>query len=180
MQLKNLNNLLNTWGKYVVQQSRTYLSKSRKNNTKKLYDSLDYEILTSDKFVSLTFLMEQYGMYVDQGVKGANPNIIDEWTKGRRKGIQKAPNSPFSYKTKYPPSQPLSEWAKSRNFRLRDEKGRFTKGNYKSIGYVLSKFIYAQGIAPSLFFTKAYNNSIKRYADELANSLGDDFITNLR
>jgi len=182
VQLKNLNNLLNTWGKYVVQQSRTYLTKAKKNNTKNLYDSLDYEIILTDEFARLIFSMEDYGAYQDAGVFGADPSLVKD---GKQKGeitnsVLLGNKTRFSYTNTRPPSDTIAQWAKARNFRLRDEKGRFAKGNYKSIGFVLSRSIYAQGIAPSLFFTKAYNNSVARYADALANNLGDDFITNLR
>lgn len=181
MQLKNLNNLLNTWGKYVIQQSRTYLTKAKKNNTKKLYDSLDYEITLTDEFAQLTFLMEDYGAYQDAGVFGADPTLVkDGIQKGQTtNSVLLGNKSRFSYTTKRPPSDTIAQWAKARNFRLRDEKGRFAKGNYKSIGFVLSRSIFAQGIAPSLFFTKAYNNSVARYADKLADDLGNDFLNNL-
>lgn len=181
MRLKNLNNLFNTWGKYVVQQSRTYLTKGNNNNTKKLYDSLDYEIEISENFAKLIFSMEDYAAYQDAGVFGADPSLV-------KNGVQKGQNvksvllgnkSRFSYTNKYPPSTDIATWAKSKNIRLRDERGRFVKGNYKSIGYVLSKYIFAQGIKPTLFFTKAYNNSVDRYANELGNALGNDFLQNL-
>lgn len=181
MRLKNLNNLLNTWGKYVVQQSRTYLTKGKRNNTKKLYDSLDYDIEVSENFAKLNFYMEDYGSYQDAGVFGADPSMI-------KNGVQKGEvtnsvllgdKSRFSYTTKQPPPKSIGDWAKSRNFRLRDEKGRFAKGDYKTIGYVLSKTIFAQGIKPSLFFTKAYNNAMDRYANKLSDALGNDFLQNL-
>lgn len=180
MQLKNLNILLNQWGKYVVQQSRSRLTKGKKNVDKNLYNSIKYQLQNNNKGAILFFEMLSYGKFQDQGVKGKDPSIIDRWTKGRLKGKQKAPNSPFSYKTKMPPSTPLGEWAKKRNIRLRNDKGQFVRGNYKSIGYVLSKFIYAQGIKPSLFFTKSLETSRKRYSNELAKALAKDIEDNLK
>ena len=180
MQLKNLNILLNQWGKYVVQQSRSRLTKGKKNVDKNLYNSIKYNLESNQKGSTLFFEMLDYGKFQDQGVKGKDPSIIDKWTKGRLKGKQKAPNSPFSYKSKMPPSTPLANWAKKRGIRLRNDKGQFVRGNYKSIGYVLSKFIYAQGIKPSLFFTKSLETSRKRYSNELAKALAKDIEDNIK
>ena len=44
MQLKETREALNNFGKFVVQQARTRLTKGRKNVSKNLYNSLDYKI----------------------------------------------------------------------------------------------------------------------------------------
>ena len=79
-----------------------------------------------------------------------------------------------SYTTKMPPVKPLSEWAKKRGIRLRDEKGRFKKGNYNSIGYLISRKIYKEGIKPSLFFTKPFEQAFKKHPNELVENFGLD------
>ena len=70
MELKEVNKRLNEFGKYVVQQARTRLSKSKKNNTKELYNSLYYWIEETEQGSKIRFEMEDYGMYQDLGVKG--------------------------------------------------------------------------------------------------------------
>ncbi len=40
--LKNVQQELNRFDKYVIQQSRTNLTKGKKNSSKALYNSLDY------------------------------------------------------------------------------------------------------------------------------------------
>jgi hypothetical protein len=53
------------------------------------------------------------------------------WIRGS--GTKKRYNTIFDeYTNKKPPMQPLADWAKARNIRLRDEKGRYKKGNYKT------------------------------------------------
>ena len=67
------------------------------------------------KGFSIVFNLGKYGAFVDQGVRGADPSIIDRWTAmEKRTGVQKAPLSRFSFKSKYPPIKPLSEWAKKK------------------------------------------------------------------
>ena len=51
--------------------------------------------------------------------------------------------------------QPLMQWAKRKNIRFRDEKGRFAKGNYRTIGFWLQKRIFAQGLKTNLIFLKS-------------------------
>ena len=76
-----------------------------------IIDSLDKKISPNANGLIVSFLMEDYGKFLDQGVKGADPSSV---VKGR----QKAPNSDFSFKSKKPPMQPLANWAKLKKIRL--------------------------------------------------------------
>lgn len=167
MQLKEVNKTLNKFGKYVVSQSRANLTRGKKNNTKNLWDSINYTLDQTSSGPRLYFEMDDYGMFQDQGVRGKKPDLV-------KNGKQKAPNSKFSFKNKMPPLKPLIQWAKSKNIRLRDSKGKFKKGSYQTIGFILQKRIFAQGIKPSLFFTKPFAKEFKNLPPELANSFGID------
>jgi hypothetical protein len=149
---------LDDFKKYVIQQARTNLTKGKKNVDKKLYNSLQGFLDESPAGFRLYFEMEDYGMFQDKGVSGK----------------KKKYDTPFSYKNKKPPIGPLAEWAKKRNIRLRDEQGRFKKGNYNTIGFLISRSIFEKGIKPSLFFTKPFERAIKRLPEDLANAFGDD------
>ena len=94
MQLKETREALNNFGKFVVQQARTRLTKGRKNVSKKLYNSLDYKINATQDSISVIFEMEDYGKFQDQGVSG----------------IKKKYNTPFSFKSKMPPSKAFSQF----------------------------------------------------------------------
>jgi len=149
--LNNVKDSLNKFAKYVVQQSRTNLTKGKKNVSKSLYNSIDYDLTVSPNSFSLSFIMDEYGMYQDKGVSGT----------------EKKYNTPFKYTNKMPPIKPLADWAKFKNIRLRDAKGKFAKGNYKTIGFLISRSIYRKGIKPSLFFTKPFERSFKNLPDEV-------------
>ena len=148
--------LLEKYKNYVIQQARANLSKGRNNVSKTLYNSIKGEIVTENNFAIVGFRMEQYGQFMDEGVKGAFPSMV-------KNGKQKAPNSRFMFTNKRPPAGPIAEWAKKRGIRLRDEKGKFKKGNYKTLGFIIANRIYAQGIKPTLFFTKPYEAGFKKY-----------------
>ena len=163
MELKKTREALEAFKKFVIQQARTRLSKNNKNISKKLYDSLDGIIKVTPNAIQVQFLMEEYGLYQDKGVSGT----------------QKKYNTPYSYKSKMPPIKPLAEWAKTKNIRLRDEKGKYKKGNYNTIGYLIARSIYRKGIKPSLFFTKPFEQGFKKLPEELAKTFAldiDDFL----
>ncbi len=191
MQYLNFTALLDSWARFLISEAKNNLVKKGKGEGK-LYNSMKFTTIPTDYGFNMQVLMEGYAKFVDQGVKGADPNIITEWTKNRGKegsksvrkkpiiGKQKAPRSPYSYTNKYPPAETIASWAKKKNFRLRDDKGRFAKGGYKSIGYVLSKFIFAQGMAPSMFLTDALNESLKIYSQGITENLAIDIFNNIK
>ena len=168
MDLKNASDVVKRFRNYVVQQSRSNLTRMGKNNTNSLYNSIKGTILKDKNYFLVGFQMMDYGQFMDQGVKGAFPSLV----KG---GVQKAPFSPFQFKNKMPPRQPLIEWAKSRGMKLRDKEGKFKKGGYNTLGFLLQRSIYAQGIKPSLFFTKPFEAGFKKYINtDLMKAFGDD------
>lgn len=159
MDLKETKEALNKFAKYVIQQSRSNLTRNNKNYTKSLYDSLKSEVNVGQNSFSLSFIMDEYGVFQDKGVSGT----------------EKKYNTPFSYKQKMPPIKPLADWAKFRNIRLRNAKGQFAKGNYNTIGFLIARSIYKKGIKPSLFFTKPFERAFDNLPDELVKAFGLDF-----
>ena len=159
MQLNNKNTkeYLNAFAKYVIQQSRSNLSKQNKNVDKKLYNSLDNEIEVGANSFRLAFLMEDYGTFQDKGVSGT----------------KKKYNTPFSYKSKKPPLKPITEWVTKRRFQFRNkETGKFM--SYKSTAFLVRNGIFKNGIKPSLFFTKPFEKAFERLPDELVEAYGLD------
>ena len=165
---------LEKYAKYVIQQSRSNLTKAGKGGGD-LYNSLSYKIDNT----KVSFESENYGVFVDKGVKGKDPSKVSP--NAKIKG-QQAPNSKYRFgsgksnKTFKDFANNMSIWAKSKNIRFRDEKGRFTKGNYKSLGYVIASNIYNRGIRPTMFFTKPFEAGIDKYSDEMIEALLNDNI----
>jgi hypothetical protein len=166
MKFTELNKALNDFGKYVVQQARSILTKEKKGGGD-LYNSIDYNLIEEKDAFLLDFIMEEYGIFQDQGVKGANPSLV-------KNGIQKAPMSRFSYKSKMPPMKPLMQWAKKKNLRWRDAQGRFVRGNYRTLGFWLQKRVFAQGLKPTYFFTKPFQRAFDRLPPELTEAFALD------
>ena len=166
--LKNLQTELQSFGKYVVQQSRSNLTKQKHNVSRGLYNSIHYKLDEKNGNYNLSFIMDYYGTFLDKGVKGTKSNYIQN------------SNSPYSYKNKKPPMKPLADWAKKRNIRLRDEKGKFKKGNYRTIGFILQNSIFEKGIRATMFFIKPFKVAFDRYPELLTKAFAQDIIDILK
>ena len=166
--LTNINKELNRFAKYVISQSRANLTRGKKGGGR-LYKSLDSNVKVSKNSFELSFLMEEYGIFQDKGVKGKDPSKVSPNAKITG---QQAPNSEYKFgsgKTGNYKGFVLSieKWAKKKNIRLRDKKGKFTKGNYKTIAHIIAGNIYNRGIKPSLFFTKPFEKAFKNIDKDL-------------
>ena len=148
--LNNTEEILNKFAKRVIQQSRTRLTKGKKNASKELYNSLRYDLTTSAAAFILNFFMEEYGIYQDRGVSGKKRKY----------------NTPFSYKDKMPPPKALDKWMVRRNIKgTRDAQGRFIKR--KSLQYLLARSIYNKGIKPSNFFSKSFEQAFDKLPEDM-------------
>ena len=156
MQLKETKDILNKFAKYVIQQSRTNLTKGKKNSSKALYNSLGYNIKETSNGVNIEFLMDEYGAYQDKGVSGKKNKY----------------NTPFSYKDKMPPSSALDKWTVRRGIAPRDKSGKFIPR--KTINYLIARSIFNKGIKPSLFFTKPFEKGFQNLPPELIKGFIND------
>ena len=179
MQFLELTQVLQKFGKYVVQQARTRLAKEGKGKGP-LYSSLGYGVHAAQTNVKLAFKAIGYAEFVDQGVKGANPSNVSPNAKITG---QQAPGSPYRFGSgRFAGTwdsfvEKMSAWAKTKRLRLRDEKGRFAKGNYKAIGYIVAKNIYSRGLKPTMFFTAPYRNALQKYDQPFAAAIAQDIAT---
>lgn len=183
MELKDVKILLDNFGKYVIQQSRSNLTKGNKQYSKRLYNSLDYEINPDAKGLVISFIMEEYGVYQDEGVRGADPSKVSPNAKITG---QQAPDSRFRFGSGSSSgtfkqfAERMSLFAKTKNIRFRQGKtGKFAKGGYKSMGYVIAKNIYYRGLKPSLFFTKPFEKRFNELPSDLVTAFVNDIEKNI-
>lgn len=167
--------ILQQFGKRVVSRARANLTRENKNSTRNLYKNLDFKVKQSKNSIEIGFVMAKYAMFVDQGVRGANPKLVG------KKGVQKAPLSKFSYKNKRPPLDMILGWVKNRNVRFRSKDGKFAQGSQRSLAFLIQRSIFAQGIKPTLFFTKPFKAAFKALPQDLIEAYKldlDDFFKN--
>ena len=163
--LKNVNDELNRFAKYVISQSRANLTRGKKNSSNKLYNSLDSNVKVSKNSFEITFLMEEYGVFQDKGVKGTKSNYLEN------------KNSPFSYKSKggknglkgMPPPKAFDKWIVRKGLKgIRNNKGQFI--SRKSLQFMIARSVFEKGIKASMFFTKPFEKAFKNLPKELVDA----------
>jgi hypothetical protein len=164
----NLNKKIEEFAKYVKQQSRSRLSKDKKNDSKRLYDSISYNTHFENKSSSVSFIMAEYGAYVDQGVHGTESSYIS------------AAGSDFRYKQSSNmmgfemATETFAKWAKRKNFRFRDEDGKFAKGKYKQIGIAIALSIKKKGLKGNKFFSRSWETGVDKYETQFEDAIEKD------
>ena len=148
---------LELFKKRVIQQAKSNLTRMGKNSTGALHKGLKGEVTVfrTGNF-ALEFDLGKYGEFQDKGVSGK----------------KKKYNTPFSYKTKMPPSKVFEQWVKNKGIKGRDKKGRFI--TTKSLTFLIARGIFNNGIKPSLFFTKPFENEYKKLSNDLVEAFGLD------
>ena len=155
---QELNKALNAFGKYVIQQSKSNLTKEKKKSTGDLYNSLKYKTRQQDGAFLIDFIMEDYGDFVDEGVRGAGSSSNNRTSpfkfgsgSGKKGGLTNGIE-------KWIKQKPIKQW--------KDKKtGKFL--SYESMKFLIARSIYNKGIKPSFFFTKPFYQAFKRLPTDI-------------
>jgi hypothetical protein len=158
MQTDEVQKILERFRDHVVSVSKRNLTNSKKNSSKKLYNSIKGNVKAMPNSFSMEFQMEDYGVFQDAGVSGT----------------KKKYNTPYSYKSKMPPAKAFDKWLVRKGISPRDKSGKFTKR--KSLAFLIARSVYRNGIKPSLFFTKPFESAYKNLPEELVEAYGLDAI----
>ena len=172
-----LERYLNSFGKFVIQQSRNQLTRKKKNVTKSLYNSLRFKVSTTNEGFSVKFYMADFGKFVDKGVSG-NKQINDYITYGGN-----TEQSPFQYTTKGPPIDIISKWIGMKGIAPKGlGKARSKKtGQYISpFAFLVSRKIKRDGVKGISFFQRPLGLGLKKLPNEIFASIKDEIKNNLR
>lgn len=182
MSVSNLNTILNKFGKRVVKESKTALTKKDKNASKDLYNSIGYEFKESKNSFQLSINMDSYGLFVDKGVSGKG----DADFKGKKKTVQKSlagfrfGSGNFKGKGKEWEKR-IDKWMYARGISPRDEKtGKFIKR--ATANFLIRRSIYQHGTKPTEFLTKPFESAYKDLLEEVADAYNldmDKFFDNI-
>lgn len=153
---------LKRFGKVVVKEAKTALTKKDKNVSSELYNSIRFDSKVSKNSFELSFYMKDYGKFQDRGVKGKTSSL-------------KSPNSPYKFGSGTGKKGGLSEgilkWVKARRFQFSDKKtGKFM--SYKNTAFLITRSIYNKGMKETLFFTKPFNKAFQRLSNDVIKAYG--------
>lgn len=153
---------LNDFGSYIVQQSRTNLTKGGKKYTGDLYDSLKYNVKESKNSFQLDISMIDYGKFIDKGVEGAGGvrKTTSKFNSSNNKGkIWKKKGKGSMYK--FGKSGGIS----SKHFKSWAE--------YKGLSpFAVAKAVYHQGLETTNFITTPFERAFKRLPEEITEAYG--------
>jgi len=151
---------LEKYAQFVINKSRQNLQKGGRygthNKSGALSKSLEYRI-KGDK---VSFLSEDYGEYLDKGVKGAKSTYPESSA------------SPFRYRNLKPPASVFDKWTIKSGIAPRDSKGRFIKR--KSLNYMIANSIFKKGIRATMFFTKPFEEALPLFEDDFLEGFLND------
>jgi hypothetical protein len=151
MKVENTHISLEKFGKELKKQSRANLTRTKKNASKSLYESIDYETKEMPNSLEFSFNMLPYGDFVDKGVSG---------TKQRY-------NTPFKYTNEPPPFVEILKWVQQRRLMFRDNKGRFAKGGQRTLAFLIRRKIFTKGMKPTHFYSKPFDRLYEKLPADL-------------
>jgi len=155
---KNTEDILNKFFKELIKQSRSNLTRQKKNASKDLYNSLDYNVKVNPNSIESNFVMEDYGEFIDKGVKGVD--------SGRSL-------AGYKYTTKRPPVREIKKWMRVKPVKARDRStGRFI--TQEQGAYLIANAIFKRGLTPTQFYSKPFERLYLKLPDELIEAYGDD------
>ena len=174
---KNLDDYLNTYGKYIVKQGRKVI-KSKTKGTGKLSRSLKYKVDYSNRKqdFSLEFRSNKYGDLVERGVAGVGGLVSKGGTgsptmrQGNRTyiGIDgRRKRTTYKFKRK-PSAKHFMAWVAMAG--LSPKAGQTLEG----VAHAVSWGVYRQGIPGISFFTQPISATQKLFNKKLADNYGKD------
>jgi hypothetical protein len=183
MDTSNIERYLESFGKYIVKQSRANLTRKKKNVNRDLYNSIKFKIEENNDGFSLKLFMLDYGKFVDKGVSGFK-KIQEYRTYDGRKVA-----SPFQYSGGAKTGglrKGIAKWIKQRGIKGRVKKEWKSAGNKggqfisdKSLVFLISRKIYLQGIKSTSFFQRPLGLALESFNTDLLDSVKEDILNNL-
>ena len=168
LDLENTRNTLNIFADNVVGKSKNNLKRKDKLASKKLFDSIDSELKIHKNSFSLSFEMEDYGTFVDAGVKGVGGTKAD----GTKWKLKRVTNSKFKYRNKKPPLMAFNGWTIRKGIAPRSKGGQFTKR--KGLLHAIATSVFHTGLETTKFFTEPFEKEYRDLPDELIEAYGLD------
>ncbi len=153
-----MEKVLKRYASYVIQQARTNLTKDGKGGGD-LYNSLKSTQGIDKDQLFVDFFMENYGQFVDKGVKGKT-STYPETTRALSKFQYGSGTGPKGGLTKG-----IDKWLRQKKFQWRDKQGKFM--SYKSMRYIIVNSIYNKGLKANMFFSKPFNDGLEKFSNNL-------------
>ena len=184
---KNLKNYLDSFGAEVVENAKSNL-KAKDKGGGKLEKSIDFKVVPEGNGFVVQFFMEDYGTFVDKGVKGAGGTIKSGKHKGswggRRHFVNwkgKRQDSPYKFGSgkgkKNGIYKGIGSFIRKKGLQPRSEGGQYMTTAGLKIAIV--KVLWTKGIHGISFFQKSLMLGMKEYGEHLLGAVKEDILGTL-
>lgn len=165
LKLDHLKKAVDNFGQKVMADAKDNLTKSGHNFTGSLNNSLvSSGVKFSKNSMELGFSMNNYGAFIDKGVRGVGGvrQTTSTFQRTNNKGKmwkQKGGKSPFSYKEGVKPSvKHFKDWSASKGLNP----------------FAVREAVYRQGIAPTFFLTDAVKKNMPLFPQQVSEAFAFD------
>mgnify|MGYP003139617306 CR=1 FL=1 len=160
---------LTSFAKRVVAAAKKRVKPAKATGA--LEASINYKIQETKDGFTVEFLSTDYGTFIDKGVSGKETRRYYKDINGKRR------QSPYRYKSKYPPVGAIDRWTAMKVSGARDDKGRFIKR--KSLVYLISRKIFLHGIQGLSFYSQPLREQLKDFKTGYSVSFKNDFMNKI-
>lgn len=145
MNFDNTIEVLNSFGRLLVEDYKDALIKNEVNASDKLYNSVRYIFKSDNRYLQVDIELEDYYYYVENGRKAG----------------------------KFPPIQKIEDWIKVKPvLPYRDKNGKLPTLN--QLTYLIGRKIKEKGIQGKHLLQKSVDEIYKEIEDKLVDSLAED------
>jgi len=187
MKTENLERYLNSYGKEVINKSKSNLRSAGKGGGE-LESSLKFKVVKSGTGFNVQFYMADYGTFVDKGVKGAGGEIKSGDHKGKWGGRRyfttwegQRKDSPYQYGTgtgkKGGMRKGIGSFIRKKGLQPRSEGGQYMTTAGLSIA--IMKVLWIKGIHGISFFQKALGLGSEDFAERVLEATAKDIAENM-
>lgn len=158
---KTISGVLQDFGNKIQSDLRKSLrSKVKGFTSQKLDQSIVFDITFDNGTYRFELLMEDYGKFIDEGVKGAGGTrkTTSKFSNANKGQIfkQNAPQSRFTFTTKKPPIRDLQQWSDVHGINV----------------YAVRESIFRQGIKPNHFYSEVVDQDLIKDLTKQLESVG--------
>ena len=167
--MTNVEKALEEFGNAVSKDARRKLKTLGKDASGKLSKSIQYDVKAHKNSFTFSLLMEDYGKFVDKGVKGVGGSKASgkRWKKKVVTG-----SSPFKYKDKQPPIMAFNGWTIKKGIAPRSKGGQFEKR--RGLLFAIATSVYHTGLETTYFLTAPFEKHFRTLPDDLVEAYALD------
>tara|TARA_R100000655_G_scaffold81041_2_gene120459 strand:- start:5545 stop:6147 length:603 start_codon:yes stop_codon:yes gene_type:complete len=174
---KNLEDYLNSYGKFIVRQARKTIAKKTKGSSGDLKNSLKYKLNFKKQDFSVEFNSNKYGEFVEKGVEGVGGLVSKGGSEtpttvaGYRTYITidgKRRRSPYKFKTKKPPVNSIIPWITKKGISVKPGQ------TIKDLAFAISYGIFRRGTPGISFYTQPISATKRLFNKKLKENFARD------